>query len=56
VCPYYINTGMFDGVRSKIVSILNPDDVVNDVVAGILTNQEQIVIPRWLYGLMVLRM
>ncbi|ODN00338.1 Epidermal retinol dehydrogenase 2 [Orchesella cincta] len=56
VCPYYINTGMFDGVRSKVVSILKPEAVVNDIVAGILTNQEQIVMPRSLYPLLVLKM
>jgi len=51
VCPYFINTGMFDGIRSKIIPILKPENVVNDIVAGILTNQEQIVMPRWLYPL-----
>jgi len=56
VCPYFINTGMFDGVRSKIIPILKPEDVVNDIVAGILTNQEQIVMPRWLYPLLCLKM
>jgi len=53
VCPYYINTGMFDGVKSKLISILDPDDVVNDVVAGILTNQEVIIIPRYVLYLIV---
>jgi len=56
VCPYYINTGMFDGVRSKIIPLLSPEPVVNDIVAGILTNQEQIVIPRYVYILIVLRL
>ncbi|XP_021956147.2 epidermal retinol dehydrogenase 2 isoform X2 [Folsomia candida] len=56
VCPYFINTGMFDGVRSKIVPILKPVDAVNDIVAGILTNQEQIVMPRWLYPLLCMKM
>lgn len=56
VCPYFINTGMFDGVRSKIIPILKPENVVNDVVAGILTNQEQVVMPRWLYPLLCMKM
>lgn len=56
ICPYYINTGMFDGIRSKVISILPPEPVVNDIVAGILTNQEQVVIPRFLYLLIVLKM
>ncbi|CAG7825998.1 unnamed protein product [Allacma fusca] len=53
VCPYYINTGMFDGVKSKLISILDPHDVVNDVIAGILTNQELIIIPRYVLYLIV---
>jgi len=56
VCPYYINTGMFDGVRSKIIPLLKPEPVVNDIVAGILTNQEQIVVPRYVYALIVLKL
>jgi all-trans-retinol dehydrogenase (NAD+) len=55
VCPYYINTGMFDGVASKIVPILQPEPVVNDIVAGVLTNQECIIIPRYVYLLILIK-
>lgn len=34
VTPYYINTGMFDGVKS-IVPILNPNKVANKIVRAI---------------------
>jgi all-trans-retinol dehydrogenase (NAD+) len=42
VCPYYINTGMFDGVTSKfprILPILDPTYVVDRIVKAIETDQ-----------------
>jgi len=56
VCPYYINTGMFDGVHSKILPILKPDYVVEDIIAGVLSNQEQLIIPRYAMALIFLKM
>merc|ERR1711970_626535 len=38
VCPYYISTGMFSGVYSKIIPILEPDFVADQVVDGTLSN------------------
>jgi all-trans-retinol dehydrogenase (NAD+) len=35
VMPYYINTGMFDGVRSRIIPILTPDYVVRQIIRAI---------------------
>jgi all-trans-retinol dehydrogenase (NAD+) len=34
VTPYYINTGMFDGIKS-VVPILNPDKVARKIIAAI---------------------
>lgn len=34
IAPYYINTGMFDGVKS-IVPILNPEKVAKSIIRGI---------------------
>ena len=48
VCPYYINTGMFDGVKTKypaILPILEPDWVAERMVTGILRGEEWIVAP-----------
>merc|ERR1711990_1423777 len=36
VCPYYISTGMFAGVYSKIIPILEPEYVADKAVAGCL--------------------
>merc|ERR1712221_22072 len=40
VCPYYISTGMFAGVQSKIIPILKPEFVADNVVGAVLTNKE----------------
>eukprot|EP00128_Syssomonas_multiformis_P006371 Colp12_sorted_trinity150504_noHs@23050 len=52
VCPYYINTGMFEGVKTRfsfILPILEPDYVASSIVNAIETNQEVLVTPRFCY-------
>lgn len=47
VCPYYVNTGMFDGAKSvPLVPILEPDEVVEEAWKGMLTGTEFVVLPR----------
>ncbi|MGN1219583.1 MAG: SDR family oxidoreductase, partial [Candidatus Cryptobacteroides sp.] len=38
VAPYYINTGMFDGVKSKVFPILEPEYVAKKVIKAIQKN------------------
>ena len=38
VVPYYINTGMFDGVKSRIIPILKPEYVCKRVIRAIEKN------------------
>lgn len=45
VMPYYINTGMFDGVKSKILPILNPEKVAAKIIRGIEKGKSKIAIP-----------
>jgi len=47
VCPYYISTGMFAGVQSKIIPILEPEHVAESAVQGIITNKPQVIVPWW---------
>jgi len=47
VCPYYINTGMFSGVVSKIIPILEPEDVADQAVKGIIRNRPYVIVPWW---------
>ncbi len=39
VAPYYINTGMFDGVKSRIIPILKPEYASRKVIEAIEKNQ-----------------
>lgn len=48
VCPYYIDTGMFRGVRSRfprLLPILREDDVAARVVRAIETDRHRLVMP-----------
>lgn len=48
VCPYYIDTGMFDGVVTRVpwlLPILKEADVARQVLDGIERGREQIVLP-----------
>jgi all-trans-retinol dehydrogenase (NAD+) len=48
VCPFYINTGMFRGVRSRfpwLLPILEEDDVAARVVRAIARGQRRLVLP-----------
>uniref|UniRef100_A0A7M4FGC4 Short chain dehydrogenase/reductase family 16C member 5 n=1 Tax=Crocodylus porosus TaxID=8502 RepID=A0A7M4FGC4_CROPO len=52
VCPYFINTGMFDGIKTKsprILPILDPEYTAETIVQTILQEQLYLVIPRSLY-------
>ncbi|MBN3304756.1 RDHE2 dehydrogenase, partial [Amia calva] len=58
VCPYFINTGMFDGCCTKwprMLPILEPNYVARKIVDAILKNQVLLLMPRSLYLLMALK-
>ncbi|XP_062372077.1 short chain dehydrogenase/reductase family 16C, member 5a isoform X2 [Sardina pilchardus] len=58
VCPYLINTGMFDGCSSKwptLCPILEPVYVAKSVVDAILVDQSYLLLPRSMYLLMALK-
>jgi len=55
VCPYYISTGMFSGVQSKIIPILVPEYVADSVVSATLTNREVLLLPWWAFILIALK-
>jgi short-subunit dehydrogenase len=39
VAPYYINTGMFDGVKSPIIPILDPENTARKILRAIEKNR-----------------
>lgn len=61
VTPYYINTGMFDGVRS-LIPILKPEKVARKVIRGIERNRIFVSMPwsvhfvRFSQGLLPIRL
>lgn len=48
IMPYYINTGMFDGVKSKI-PILEPEIAALTIVKAIEKNKRMVTIPGYIY-------
>eukprot|EP00906_Rhabdomonas_costata_P006820 RCo009883 len=49
VCPYYINTGMFDGVKTRfsfLLPILEPEYVAFKVIQAIKRRREVLYMPR----------
>ncbi|MCB9795407.1 MAG: SDR family oxidoreductase [Alphaproteobacteria bacterium] len=49
VCPYYIDTGMFEGVKSRypaLFPILDPEEVAQRVVTAIAEDEARVVLPR----------
>ncbi|KAJ8372994.1 hypothetical protein AAFF_G00272310 [Aldrovandia affinis] len=58
VCPYFINTGMFDGCNTKwptVLPLLEPDYVAKKIVNAILTNEAYLLLPKSLYVLVGLK-
>jgi all-trans-retinol dehydrogenase (NAD+) len=48
VCPYYINTGMFDGVKSKVgwlLPILEEQDVADKVISAVERDKPELFMP-----------
>ena len=52
IAPYYINTGMFDGVRSRIIPILKPEWVAKKILNAIEKNKK---ISSWPLGYHLIR-
>lgn len=53
ICPFYFNTGMFDGVKcSLIYPLLDQKYVTWRTCAAILQNEEEVSIP-WSMGTLV---
>lgn len=59
VCPYFIDTGMFDGVASRfpfLLPILKENDVADSVIRAIEKNREKIILPPLIYLVPLLRL
>ncbi len=58
VCPYYVDTGMFTGVRSRfprLLPILKEEHVVDRIVSAIQRNKRRVVMPPLVHLVPLLR-
>jgi len=58
VCPFYINTGMFEGTQTRfptLLPIVEPEYAVQKIMEATLTNQIMLLFPRILYLFYALR-
>ncbi len=59
VTPYFINTGMFDGVKSRfsfLLPILDENRVTNKIVRAIEKKKQRVITPPMVYTLFPLRL
>lgn len=59
VCPFYIDTGMFDGVRTRfplLLPILKPVPVVNKIVKAIERDRARLLMPWFVYTVYPMRL
>ena len=45
IMPFYINTGMFDGVKSKLISILEPEPTAERIIKSIENKTKILAMP-----------
>lgn len=58
VCPFFINTGMFEGVKTRfpwLLPILKPDYVTRRILSAIEGNRRRLVMPRFVLTVPVVR-
>jgi all-trans-retinol dehydrogenase (NAD+) len=58
VCPFFIDTGMFEGVKTRfawLLPILKPDYVVRRILKAIEGNRSRLVMPRFVLTVPVVR-
>ncbi len=58
VCPYYINTGMFAGVKTRfswLLPILEPDDVADKMIKAIEKGRQRLIMPPFSYTTFLVR-
>lgn len=51
VTPFYISTGMFEGVRSPIIPIIKPEKAAHKIIRGIEKNKMFVRMPAIVYSL-----
>jgi len=49
ICPFFMDTGMFKGVSTKLIPILDPSHTADTAMNSILLEKEIVFMPRWFY-------
>jgi all-trans-retinol dehydrogenase (NAD+) len=58
VCPFFIDTGMFRGVKTRfplVLPILKSEYAARRIVDAVLRNRQRLIMPRFVYSLFLLR-
>jgi all-trans-retinol dehydrogenase (NAD+) len=59
VCPFFVDTGLFEGVKTKIpllLPILKQEYVVKRIVGALLKGKKRLVLPLFAYSVWLLRL
>ncbi len=59
ICPYYMSTGMFKGVKPKfafILDFLKPEDVCKQTIKSIEKNKEALITPKFCLTIFIARL
>ena len=59
VCPFYISTGMFAGVKTRfplLLPILEPEYVVTRIVEAVERNRARVILPRLVFATFLARL
>ncbi|MDR2049280.1 MAG: SDR family oxidoreductase [Treponema sp.] len=59
VCPYFIDTGMFKGVKTRfplLLPILPAENAAKRIVTAILKNKKRFIMPRFVYTTLLVRL
>lgn len=59
VCPFFIDTGMFDGVKTRfplLLPILKSKYATKKIVSAVLKNKKLLIMPRFVYSIFILRL
>jgi all-trans-retinol dehydrogenase (NAD+) len=59
ICPFFVNTGMFLGVKTRfplLMPILDPVRAARRIVRAVLRNRRRLIMPPFVYALYLLRL
>lgn len=59
VCPYFVDTGMFDGARTRfprLLPILAPEWVAERIVAAVADGRRRLLLPRFVWATLAARL